>query len=405
MFFRINIMEFLEIILIVLFFCFISSKLFHFFRLPKVLGPILVGVFFSHFFKDLISHENLIVLDSLGTLGIVLFLFYIGLELNLEAINKQKRKSLFEGILGFVLTFVIGFTFVHYVLNFDIFVSLISGTIMSIAAEGVAVLLLQENKLINTIPGRIIVGAGVIEDMIAIFFLTLISVVASSQGLVSFLPLSLGIITMAISFHFINFIAKYVDKLFLHKNILKSTDLMTYALIFLLIFSTYTNFLGLDFSIGAILAGIFLNYSLSKNDKIGLKEEKKLLNQISSISVGFLSYFFLFNVGFAIDFILIFKHIDWGIYLALIAFLMKIVSSFIVSFCHKESLKNGLLIGVGLSSKGGLELVVLEIARKSGFISNEIFSALALMSFILMVINPLLFNYLVKVKAKDLGKI
>ncbi|NQZ84269.1 MAG: cation:proton antiporter [Nanoarchaeales archaeon] len=392
-------MEFLGLILIILSACFFTANLFSFLKIPKVLGPISIGLIFSYFFKSYFTVSDIELLDVLSTLGIVMFLFYVGLELDLKSIKKQKRETIIEGILGFIIPFTVGLTFSYYVLNLSFITSFVIASILSITAEGVAVMLLQENRLLNCRPGRVIVGAGLIDDLFGIFSLTAISViVTSSLGIVSFIPLITGLILFVTGFYFLKYLSKVIDKIFVHKKLLNSYDLFTYSIIFLLFFATFADNFGLDFSIGAIIAGLLLNFSLYQKGKLGRDEEKRIDSNIKNVSLGFLSYFFFFSIGFAVDFSILFEHIYWGISFAIIAFTMKIFSSMCTSYITKDTVQDGLLVGIGMASKGGMELIILEIARKSGLITLEIFSSLLFMSFILIILSPLCFNFIVKKK-------
>jgi Kef-type K+ transport system membrane component KefB len=394
-------MEILGLILVILSTCFFASKVFAYFKLPRVLGPISIGLLSSYFLKPYFQVSDFEALDILSTLGIVMFLFYIGLELDLKSIKKQKKETILVGVLGFLISFIVGITFAYYVLDLSFIVSLVIASVLSITAEGVAVMILQENRLLNCRAGRIIVGAGLIDDLFGIFTLTLISViVTSSLGLISFIPMVVGIIVFTLGFYYLKRLSKLIDSIFVHKNLLNSYDLFTYSIIFLLLFATFADNFGLDFSIGAIMAGFLLNFSLYQKGKLGRQEEERIDANIKSLSLGFLSYFFFFSVGFAMDFSVLFEHIYWGISFAIIAFTMKVFSSLLVSYITHDTFKDGILIGLGMASKGGMELIILEIARKAGLISTEIFSAILFMSFILIIVSPLSFNFIAKRQLK-----
>jgi len=328
-----------------------------------------------------------------------MFLFYIGLELDLKSIKKQRTETILVGVLGFILTFITALIFTYYILNLTFIVSIVIASVLSITAEGIAVMLLQENRLLHCKSGKIIVGAGLIDDLFGIFSLTLISIMATSAvGLISFIPLIIGMIVFTSGFYCLKYLSKFIDDIFVHKNLLNSHDLFTYSILFLLFFATFADKFGLDFSVGAILAGFLLNFSLYQKGHLGIQEEKRIDANIKSISLGFLSYFFFFSVGFSLDFSVLFEHIYWGLSFAAIAFLMKIISSVMATQISHDKLYPGLLIGLGMASKGGMDLVILEIARKSGLISPEIYSSLVFASFILIILSPLSFNFIAKKK-------
>lgn len=399
-------MDILLLVLVILLSSFLLGKLFSLMKLPKVLGPMLVGVFFSFFFRSSLNQNNLEVLEILGTLGIIMFLFYIGLELNLKSFKREKKETFLIGFLGFFLTFIIGFSFSYVYLNFELIASLVIGVILSITAEGVAVMLLTQNDLINTKIGRNVIGAGVVDGLFGILFLAFLSILAvNSTDLISFLPFILGVFIFIFGFYFLKFLTSFVDKIFVNKNLIKSYDLFTYSLIFLLFFAVLSESFGFDFTIGALIAGIFLNFALHQKGHLGDIEEKRIDTDIRNLSLGFLSYFFYFGIGFMIDFNYIFENYWWGIGFALIVFIVKVFSSFLSSYFLSHDVNDSILIGTALASKGGIELIILEIARRAELISLEIFSALVLTSLILLIFIPIIFHFFVYFFKKNFPKV
>lgn len=397
-------MDVILLIFLIVTLSFFLVKIFDSINLPRVLAPLFVGVVFGYF-KDILNIVHGEVLSSLAHLGIIMLLFYIGLELNIKDTKKQGKQTILVALLGFVFTFTAGFGFSFYFLDLSLLTSFIVASVLSITAEGIVVMLLEESRLLKSKMGEITIGAGIIDDLIGIFLLaiTVFMIGFSEITLLSFIPIIVGVGVFAFGYIYRKNVEKIIDDIFVKKNIINSYDLFTYSLIFLLALAVFTNIIGLDFSIGAIIAGLLLNISLMKKGKIGKLEESRIDAFTKNISFGFLSYFFFFWIGFNFDInSLLNNNMYLGVMFAAIAFSMKYFASLLASFISKDTFYHGSLIGIGMSSKGGVELIIAEIARNSGLISIEIFSALVFMSIILTIISPIAFNW--EVKNKRLNK-
>lgn len=386
-------MEFLLLIFLIITLSFLLVKIFESIGLPRVLGPILIGFIFSIFAQRWgITHTD--ALESIASLGIIMLLFYIGLELNLKDVKSQGKQTVLVALLSFFLTFICGFLFTYVILDASIIVSFVVGAIVSVTAEGIIVGLLEESRLLKSRAGEVIVGAGLIDDILGLVMLMLITlyVTLGDFSLLSLVPLVVGFITFLLGYHFLNHISRFIDEVFESKKITQNYDLFTFSIIFLLIFAIFSDLVGLDFSIGAILAGLLLNFSLQREGRKGKMEEHKIDNLVKYMSFGFLSYFFFFWIGFNIDLSVLTQNWEIGIILAVLAFVMKYVGAAIAGYFSGDSLKESSFIGIGMSSKGGIELVIAEIARKAGLIGPDIFSAVVIMSVILIIVGPVVFN-------------
>lgn len=391
-------MSFITVMFLIITLSFILVKLFEIFKIPRVLAPIIIGMVVGAN-KDMINISSYTpVLETLATLGIIMLLFYIGLEMNLKDMKRSSKETITVALMGFFITFSLAFSLSYYILNFKIFESFIIAAVLSVTAEGLLVLLLEESRLIKSRIGEIILGAGFIDDIISIIMIGIISTYISFKGfsLISLMPMIIGALVFLFGYFLLKYVARAIDIVFIHKKLLNSYDLLTYSIIFLLTFAVFSEMIGLDFSIGAIFAGVLLNFALTKEKDIGFKEEIKIDHFIKNITFGFLSYFFFFWIGFNVDITHIFENPILGILFALIAFTGKYLAGLFTVYYNNEVLTKGSLIGIGMSTKGGVELVIAEIARKAGLISPEIFSSLVFMSIMLTIISPIIFNKLIK---------
>jgi Ca2+-transporting ATPase len=392
----------MELIILIIFLIlsgsFLLGYIFTFLNLPKVLAPIFLGFIFQTFFKEFLI-IGLDTINFLATFGAIMLLFYIGLEVDLKKLKEKGSETFSIAIAGFILTFIMGIVVSYLLFGFSLLVSFVIASVLSITAEGVAVLLLKENRLLKSNIGNIVISAGIIDDLIGVFILLFLSIFLSLKGLsFTFIGVTfIGIFVIITLFYFLRGTSKLIDSVFVKKSLMSNQiDLLTISVIFLLAFALFTETVHLDFSLGAILGGLILNIALKKKKKLGVQEEKEITSMISNITFGFLIYFFLFWIGTQFDLTNISNNLIIGLLFALIAFLGKFIGTLFATEHTRESLKTKFLIGTGLSSKGGVELVIATIGLKAGIINSDIFSSLIFMSVLLTILSPMLFNYFVR---------
>jgi Ca2+-transporting ATPase len=390
--------EFLILIFLVLGISFIFAKLLEKFNLPRIIAPISLGIAFNYF--NWIEKSNYVTtLDFLSSLAIMMLLFFIGLELNLKDVKKQEKETFLVAIFGFFISFILGFLSFYFIFDQSFLTSFIIASILSVTAESIVIVILEQNKLLSSRVGEVVMGAGIIDDIAGIILLAIISVIATSQDFVflNYMPVLIGLAIFVLGMIFLKYVSKFIDYVFMSKNF-KVYDVFTCSIIFLFLFATISHFAGLDISLGTIVFGLLLNFSLNKVGKKGIAEEHDINRFVKNITFGFLSYFFFFWIGFNFEISMFLDNWYLGIFFALVAFVAKYFGGLVASYLSRDTFSNGSLIGIGMATKGGVELIIAEIARKTGLISIEIFSAIVFMSLVLTILCPIIFNLLVKFK-------
>jgi len=393
-------MEFVIIIIfLILLISFSLSIIFEKIGIPKVLAPIIFGIFFQSFFSDYFIGNSLDVLNFFASFGAIMLLFYIGLQIDIDKFIKKSSETLRISNYTFFIIIIISFLISYFLFHFSFLSSFLISAVLSLTAEGIAAMVLKENKLLDSNIGSIIIGSGIINDITGIFLILILSITISYQtfSYLFIIPVLLGISIILVLFYFIKHTSKVIDSVLIKRRFLTNQiDLLTISIIFLLGFAIFTNLSHLDFSLGAILSGLIINFSLTRRRKVGLREEEEITNIISNITFGFLMYFFLFWVGLQFDFTKISENFLIGIVFSIIVIFGNLIGTFFATRNSRHNLKNKLLISTGLSSKGGIELVIATIGLKSGIIDIDIFSSIILMSIILTFLSPILFNYLIR---------
>lgn len=388
------------IIFFIVLLSFLGSKILEYFKIPKVLAPILVGIYFG--FKREILSQNFELLGLLSELGAILLLFHIGLELDLRNFKKLEKETFQTAFLGVLFSLVLGFIFSFYILNLSFVVSFVIGASLCVTAEVMMSMILDEEHLLRRKIGKIILGSEIISDLVGILLLAFISILIGTKSfqIENATFLFFGLIFIAIILILFDKIANFLGRLFFREKRDSESDEFTLAIIVVIGISGFFYFLGFNYSIGAILAGILVNYSLIKFGKKGIREEHSIQKIVKAISFGFLSYFFFFWIGLQLDVSLILENPWLGFAFAVIGFIGKLFAGLFGAYINKDKLRNGVLIGLSLSTKGIMGLIIAQVALSAGLIDSQIFNAIVFMSIVLTIIPPIIFNWIVRKEIK-----
>lgn len=405
-------------ILPVLFLCltlaYVLSWVFNKFGLPRILSHILVGMLIGlPIIKDnLIGLETHNLIASLANLGLVFLLFFIGLNINVSDFMKFSKRSIHVSTLAAMLPFIFGFTVVYaysigpypeHALQY----ALIVGACLAITAEAVAGALLEELGMLNSKIGKIIIEAGIMDDLFEIFILTGI---ASLRGIgaedPTFLSQMLGIqagpfqifidiFLFAILIYIVRFFFVPITLSLLGKKPTHST-LFTASFIIVLLMAAVSDLLQLGMVLGAIIAGVIVKQTLIKEKKE--KEEKDVLDLVETITFGFLEPMFFIWIGLQTDLTVILREPVLVGLVTAAAFAGKLGGSMIGNKLGKGSTKEGALIGWGMNARGAVELIAIGMARQAGLLDPEgtLYSVVVFMALLTTIISPIIFKWLLK---------
>ncbi|MEI6640271.1 MAG: cation:proton antiporter, partial [Chlorobium sp.] len=332
---------------------------------------------FSTFLFPATSLPNL---QFLSQIGLILFMFIIGMELDVSELKKNAHTALIVSHASIICPFFLGvglayFLYPTYAPNvpFSAF-ALFMGIAMSITAFPVLARILQERGLTQSSLGTTAITCAAVDDVTGWCLLAVvISVVkvGAFSGALSTLLLSGGYILLM--FYGVKPYLKHLANLyFTHETINRSI----LALIFLmLLLSAYlTEIIGIHALFGAFVAGIIIPPNL--------KFRQMLVQKIEDISlIMFLPLFFAFS-GLRTQIGLLNTPYLWGICLIVIivAVTGKLAGSAIAARFVGHSWKESFSIGVLMNTRGLVELVILNIGYDLGVLSPELFTMMVLMA-------------------------
>ena len=377
---------------------YILAEIFKKLGLPRVLGQISaglvlgIGIIKSYLF----TYESMETLSFLANLGIVLLFFYIGLEINLQTFRKNMKASVLISLFNTFLPLVAGFVVMYFLLDFGLLPSIIVGLSLSVSAQSIALDLLEELKLLKSKVGSLIISAGAVDDVIELFIVTiLLSVFQITTSSTTLLRVAidvlvfLGIVLIARAW----FIPATLQFFSREKT---STSRFAAALIIVLVIASLAELLGMGLLIGALIAGMIVRQTILRDIGLPDWEEHDIARSVHIISFAFLIPLFFVWTGLNVNLAVIPQQLGFIGLLIAIAILGTLGGTVAAIWLMSRKIKEGFLVGWGLCSKGDIELVLAAVALKTGVITQNLFTALVMMSLATMIISPLFLKYSVR---------
>jgi Kef-type K+ transport system membrane component KefB len=347
------------------------------------LGPSLMGLFFPEFSTFLFPEESLRRLHVLSQIGLVLFMFIIGMELDIGVLKKQAKAAIiishasiiFPCFLGVALAYFLYASFAPEHIPFSAF-ALFMGIAMSITAFPVLARIVQERNLTQTPLGTVVITCAAAGDITAWCLLALVVAMVGAGGIIS----ALGSIVLSIMYVLLMWFAV---RPLLHRMAIKydtpeSINKTIVAAIFgILLLSSYvTEIIGIHALFGAFLAGVIMPPR---------KEFKRILSEkIEDVSLVLLLPLFFVFTGLRTQIGLLNQAHLWGVCFLIIGVAVwgKFAGSAVAARFVGQSWKDSLLIGVLMNARGLMELIVLNIGYDFGILSAEIFTMMVLMALV-----------------------
>ncbi len=358
-------------------------------RLPGVVGEILAGCAIGPSALGWIDAGQLAAgtpLDLLAELGVVFLLFAVGLETRLDELKKVGRSALLVGVLGVLLPFALGALWAHGS-GLDWVKSMFVAAAFVATSAGITARVLQELGVLDRVESRVILGAAVIDDILAMLLLGMVTSLQEDggidlAGLALVLLQALGFVAI-IGWVGTRVMRKRGDWLDRPINPLSP---LTIALAICLGLAWLSTGFGLAAIIGAFLAGMIAS-EIPRRDELEHQMQPLL---------ALLTPFFFVLTGAKID-LAVFTSRE-ALWMLAIATLIAIASKFVGGALGALSLgrRGAAIVGVGMVPRGEVGVVIASLGLAAGVFSNELYAVIVAMSLLTAIVTPPLLALLLR---------
>lgn len=357
----------------------IAAPIFKRIGLGSVLGYLAAGLVIGPFGFGAFSDSQAII--HIAELGVVMFLFIIGLEMQPSRLWSM-RKDIF-GLGAFqVLTCMAGLTMVGLALGFSLIPSFVAGTGFVLTSTAIVMQMLQERNSMSTLKGQRIIAILLFEDLAIVPLLVLVAFLGAGGEAVTLTErmTSIGIALAAV-------VALVVAGRYLLNPFFRllaasgAREVMTAAALLVVLGSALLmQVSGLSMAMGAFLAGVLLSESSFRH---------QLEADIEPFRGILLGLFFL-GVGMAIDLTVIAANWQLVVMSVIAYMLIKALLIYCVArmlgTCQRESIERAVLMAQG----GEFAFVLYSAAGAAGILDAEANAVLTATIIISMILTPLM---------------
>lgn len=334
-------------------------------------------------------------LEVAAEFGIFFLLLFAGIEMRPGEIASQSGRSLAVATGGVLVPLFSGFGLAWLFLPetpLKFAQSLLVGVALSISAIPVAVKVLQDLSLLHKRVGQTIVSAAIFDDIIGLVLLAIVlSVIATGN-----VPDSSAVL-MLLGNVAIFFVVTVTFGRFLLPQLIKSASKFqipspefSIILIVAFGFAFLAEFLGMDFILGPFVAGLYFD-----PNTVGENTYADVKRAVQTASDGLLAPLFFASIGARIDLSAVAAVPIFLATLLTIAVLGKLIGAGIPARLAGLSAREATAVGIGLSGRGAVELIIASIALEAGLFRHpdpivaNLFSALVITAVVTTLIMPL----------------
>ena len=371
----------------------ISTKLFGLisrkFQLPQVVGALFAGLILGPAMLNIVHETEF--LTQLAEIGVILLMFFAGIETDIVELKNSGKASFFIALLGIIVPLLGGFLVASYfnregIMSFsdnsNVFLqNMFIGTILTATSVSITVETLKEMGKLNSKVGNTILGAAIIDDILGIIALTIVISSADTN-----IHLSEVLIKIALFFVFATISSVIFYKIFkywLDRDSKHKKRYVVAAFAFCLFLAYISEeYFGVADITGAFIAGLILS-PLSKKYYI---EEK-----LDTVSYAFLSPIFFASIGLKVVLPnMTFTVVLFAIVLTIVAVISKIIGCGLGCKLFDYTNREALQVGIGMVSRGEVALIVANKGFSAGLINTSVLAPILIVVIATTILSPIL---------------
>ncbi|XP_027182439.1 cation/H(+) antiporter 15 [Coffea eugenioides] len=356
-------------------------------RQPRVISEILGGIILgpsvlgqsTKFANAVFPLRSVMVLETMANIGLLYFLFLVGVEMDLAVIRRTGKKALAIAVAGMILPFLIGTSFslmLHQKSQYmkqGTFI-LFLGVALSVTAFPVLARVLAELKLLNTEIGRIAMSSALVNDMCAWILLAFAIALAENASV------SLASVWVILSSSAFVLFCIFAVRPLISWMIRRTPEGETISDFFICLILTgvmicgfITDALGTHSVFGAFVFGLII-----PNGPIGLT----LIERLEDFVSGLLLPLFFAISGLKTEISTIKGVGTWCILFLVIVLSCagKIAGTLLVALYYKMPFYEGLTLGFLMNTKGLVEIIILNVGKDQKVLDDQSFAIMVIIS-------------------------
>ena len=365
------------------------AELFHRIKMPVVLGELLAGIIVGPFALGglpIFNGEPLVILDEtvkhIGEIAAIVILFIAGLEITPREFLKGGAASFTVGSLGVIVPFFVGF-YVFLTFGLEAIESMLVATALTATSIAITIQVLTELGKMQTKEARLILGAAIVDDILAIAALSVVTTIVQTGDTspaimdVTFLILKILGLFAVLLIASVLLVPRllHIERLWRSEG---SMEGVTTAAFFGA--AGLAAFVGLSPIVGSFSVGMAV---------ASTRVIKQVEEYVSKLGIIFAPLFFAI-IGAQVDLRGVNIEVLYlsGIIIA-IAVVTKLVGCGLPAFIFLKNKGKAMKVGIGMVSRGEVGLIVAGVGVSSGALSSDIYTTVIIMVALTTIITPI----------------
>lgn len=346
-----------------------------------VVGELLLGMALGPYLLGWVDPKNPI-LAFLAEIGIIVLAFYLGLIADLDRLFHARKPAVRVAIFGMFLPLVLGALYAR-VLGLGWETALFLGAALTATSLVKSGRLLLETQMLHTITGSIILGAALLDDLLALWLLAGFHSWLTArpfqwaelifEGVLSLILLG---VSLALGVRWAPHLFHIIERLEMRGMLIVA------ALVFCLSLAVLAESLGLAVVVGAFAAGLMLEY---------IPQERQITRQVETLVDLFVPFYFVKAGALLNPFVLG----QWGVLVNLsILFGIAIVGKLLSGLGAQPGSR--LAVGVGMMPRGEVGLIFALFGLINGILTEELYAILVMIVLLTTIATPIILRPLLK---------
>jgi Kef-type K+ transport system membrane component KefB len=377
--------------LLSLFILFVAAKIgeevFRRLNQPGVIGELLGGFIVGPFALGLA--DVTVTAEVFAELGVVILLFTVGLEVRLDDLLKVGPMALAVGIIGFILPIIAGIG-IGLAIGEDILPAALIGLALAATSIGITSRVLAEMGVLDRAFSRVILGAAIVDDILALLAIGVLSGLAEGDlGPDTVVTLVAGLLFVGIGLALAPLGRRLPRKVLVWPKFADTPVVPVFIIMFA--GALLAQFVGLAAIIGAFVVGLFIA-------ETSVREEVE--HGFRSL-LGIFAPFFFAVTGANIDMSALLdpELLLIVLVLAVMGVATKLVGG--IAGAWKLGKWNSVVVGVGMSPRGEVGIVVAALGLSLALISQEVYAVLLAAVILTTLVAPVMLQWVIPRAARD----
>lgn len=359
-----------------------------------LMGPSLFGLLLPGVQAQLFPKASMSIIYAVSQVGLVLYMFLIGLEFQVDLIRQRLRSAATVSVAGILLPFALGAIISTFLTrNHSFFTegvdgweaALFMGAAMSITAFPMLARIIYERGLTGTSLGTLALAAGSIDDAAAWCILAIVLASFSGNATIAIFAIGGGVLYALV--------VLLVGKPLLRRLTTRaernggvSGRMLAFVLVLLMICAWYTDAIRLYAVFGAFILGTAMPRGAFARD---------LQRLLEPLTTNFLLPLFFVYSGLNTRIGLINSTAMWivAFFILVAACCGKGIACWLAARLNGESNRDAMAIGTLMNARGLMELIILNIGLERGIITPTLFTIMVIMAIVTTLMASPVFEF------------